>query len=50
MEIQFTIDDPKVYTKLWSFKESVHLLPDTELLEYICNENEKDLKHIVREP
>jgi len=24
-----------------------HLVPDTELLEYICNENEKDLKHIV---
>jgi hypothetical protein len=41
---------PKVYTKSWSFKESVHLLPDTELLEYICNENEKDLKHLVREP
>lgn len=47
MEIQFTIDDPKTYRKPWSFKEDHHLLPDTELLEYICNENEKDLKHIV---
>jgi hypothetical protein len=47
MEIQFKIDDPKVYTKPWSFKEDQHLLPDTELLEYICNENEKDLKHMV---
>lgn len=47
MEIQFTIDDPKVYKKPWSFKEDVHLLPDTELLEYICEENERDLTHMV---
>ena len=47
LEIQFTIDDPKVYAKPWSFKEEFHLTPDTELLEYICNENEKDLKHIT---
>jgi hypothetical protein len=47
MEIHFTIDDPKVYTKPWSFTRRFDLLPDTELLEYICNENEKDLKHIV---
>ena len=44
LEIQFTIDDPRVYAKPWSFKGDAHLIPDTELLEYICNENEKDLK------
>ena len=47
LEIQFTINDPKVYAKPWSFKEDHHLIPDTELLEYVCNENEKDLKHMV---
>ena len=47
MEIQFTIDDPKVYVKPWSFKEDVHLLTDTEILEYICDENERDLRHMV---
>jgi hypothetical protein len=47
LEIQFTIVDPKVYAKPWSFKEDAHLIPDTELLEYVCNENEKDLKHMV---
>jgi hypothetical protein len=46
LEIQFTIDDPKIYAKPWNFKAEYHLLPDTELLEYICNENEKDLKHL----
>ncbi len=47
LEIQFIFDDPKTYTRPWTFKEDEHLLPDTELLEYVCNENEKDLKHMV---
>lgn len=47
LEIQYTIEDPKVYAKPWTFKQNHHLTPDTELLEYICNENEKDLKHMV---
>ncbi len=45
MEIEITIDDPKNYTKPWTVKENPHLLVDTDLIEYICNENEKDLKH-----
>src|ERR1700749_3255623 len=47
MEIEITIDDPKMYTKPWTIKENPHLLVDTELIEYVCNENEKDLKHLV---
>jgi hypothetical protein len=47
LEIQYTIEDPKVYAKPWTFKQNHHLTPDTELMEYICNENEKDLKHMV---
>jgi hypothetical protein len=47
LEIEFTIDDPKVYAKAWTIKTRLHLTPDTELLEYICNENEKDLKHMI---
>jgi hypothetical protein len=47
MEIQFTIDDPKAYTKPWNVAMPLALLPDTELLEYICNENNKDLEHLV---
>ncbi len=46
MEIQITIDDPKAYTKPWTVTEQVHLLPETELLEYICNENNLDLPHL----
>lgn len=47
LSIRFTIEDAKVYAKLWSINANLHLTPDTELLEYICNENEKDLKHMV---
>jgi len=24
----------------------MQLLPDTDLIEFVCNENEKDLKHL----
>jgi hypothetical protein len=47
LQIEYTIDDPKIYRKPWTIKQAHHLTPDTELLEYICNENEKDLKHMV---
>lgn len=47
MDIQITIDDPKAYTKPWTAELHPELIPDTELLEFVCNENEKDLRHLV---
>src|SRR5215469_10717134 len=44
MEIVNTIDDPVMYTKPWSFTTYPKRLKG-ELLEYICNENEKDVQH-----
>jgi hypothetical protein len=41
MEIVITIDDPGAYTKPWDVTLPLILRPDTELLEYICNENNK---------
>jgi hypothetical protein len=46
MEIQVTIDDPKAYTKPWTVTQEVHLLPEAELLEFICNENNRDVEHL----
>jgi hypothetical protein len=43
MEIGITIDDPKAYTKPWSVNVEVRLAPNTELMEFICLENEKDV-------
>jgi hypothetical protein len=46
MEMQITFDDPKAYTKPWGATIGFNLLPDTELIESIC-ENEKDHEHMV---
>ena len=46
MTIESTIDDPGAYTKPWTVSSTYHLLPDTELLEFICNENNRDLEHL----
>jgi hypothetical protein len=47
MDIQITIDDPKAYTKPWTAELHPELIPDTDLLEFVCNENERDLHHLV---
>jgi len=41
LDIEFTIDDPKTYSKPWSVTVPFELLPDTDIIENIC-ENEKD--------
>jgi hypothetical protein len=46
MEVRATIDDPKAYTKPWSATIKQHLLPDTELLEFVCEKN-LDPQHLV---
>ena len=40
MEIEFTFDDPKTFTRPWSASVKFNLLPDTDLLEFHCD-NEK---------
>jgi hypothetical protein len=50
MQLEITVDDPGAYTKPWTVKQQVTLLPDTELLEFICNENNKDLEHLPTPP
>jgi hypothetical protein len=45
LETQVTIDDPSAYKKPWSVTERFELLPDTELIESVC-ENERDVRHM----
>ena len=47
LEIKVTVDDPKAYTKPWTVKLAWRLVPDTDLIESICEENSKDLPHMV---
>jgi hypothetical protein len=46
MDVQITVDDPKLYTKPITVKVTEILLPDSDVLESVCNENEKDLVHL----
>lgn len=46
LEIEHTVDDPKAYTKPWKFTTHPVLLQG-ELMEYICQENNKDVEHLV---
>jgi len=48
MDLQVTIDDPKIYTKAFTYKINLLLLPDTDLLENFCVENEKDAAHVPK--
>ena len=47
MNIRVTIDDPKAYTKPWDQNIVWRLEPDTDLIESICEENNRDLPHMV---
>jgi hypothetical protein len=47
LEMELTVDDPKAYTRPWTVKLSQNLVPDGELLDAYCLENEKDIQHFV---
>ena len=47
MDLLVTIDDPKAYTRPWTVDMRFRLLPDGELIEHICEENNRDLPHMV---
>jgi hypothetical protein len=46
LEIEVTVDDPKAYTRPWTAATiRQRLLPDDELIEFVCGENEKSSQH-----
>ncbi|HJZ79814.1 MAG TPA: hypothetical protein VKD91_05695 [Pyrinomonadaceae bacterium] len=47
MEIEITLNDPKVYARPWTVALSANLMPDTELMEAVCNESHHSLDHWV---
>jgi hypothetical protein len=46
MDLQITIEDPEIYTRPFTIRYSQRLLPDTDVLETVCTENEKDRTHL----
>jgi hypothetical protein len=48
MDLEVTFDDPMYYTQPFGFKTTLTLIPDSDVLEYVCTENEKDRAHMPR--
>src|SRR4051812_8096220 len=47
LRYEVTIDDPHAYAKPWTTSYTIPWVAGVELLEYICQENNKDLPHMV---
>ena len=47
MDLETIIEDPTMYTRPWSIFADLVVQADTELLEFICEENEKDSALLV---
>ena len=45
LQIDITIDDPTAYTRPFTVRVNQRLFPDAELIEFICNENEKSVRY-----
>ena len=47
LQVEVTVDDRNAYTKPWTVRMDQAIVLDTELLDHICLENEKDVAHFV---
>jgi hypothetical protein len=47
LEVQVTIEDPGAYAKPWVINRLATLETGIEISEYVCNENNSDVLHLV---
>jgi hypothetical protein len=47
LDIDITVEDPKAYTHPWTIRIADRLMLNTELIEFVCNENERSDAHLV---
>lgn len=47
LKYEVTIDDPGAYSKPWTTSNTVRWRPAMELMEYVCQENEKSSVHMI---
>jgi hypothetical protein len=48
MDLDMTLEGPKYYTRPFGIQTSLNLLPDTNIIEFVCDENEKDVAHMQK--
>jgi hypothetical protein len=47
MDLEITMTDSKAYTKPWRIMLHTRLMPDSEILEFVCIENNRGMEHMV---
>ena len=47
MDVQVVMEDPGTFVKPWTVNMVWNLAPGEETLEYVCTENNRDVKHMV---
>lgn len=48
LDTEMTFDDPQVYTRKFTVKVAYELVPDNDIFEMFCSQNEKDRPHMVK--
>jgi hypothetical protein len=48
MDLEIAFNDPMYYSRPFSIKIGLRLIPDSDLLEYVCTENERDRAHLAK--
>ena len=47
LDLEVTLSDPAVYARPWTVAVRAELAADTEMIEWVCNENSKGVEHLV---
>lgn len=48
LDVEMTFDDPQMYTQKFTIRVSHELVPDNDIFEMFCGQNEKDRVHMVK--
>ena len=48
IDLEIRYDDPKYYTRPFTSKTTLTLIPDADIIEFVCTENEKDMRHLPK--
>ena len=48
LAIEITVDDPKAYTRPWTVSLKQEIMPDTDLIDEVCLENERSWQHMQK--
>jgi len=48
LDVEMTFDDPTLYTRPFTVRTPFNLVPDNDIFEMFCNQNEKDRVHMVK--